>query len=201
MRFIGDAVHRALTSGRLDDTASAIDPAWFVNIQGGDRTCRRPICHGLRRLRSRAPQPRSRRRFSIEPRPHLPRTNPPATFFTILEVLVKLDRQRGKGVGATRAGGFGAVQYRDRRAIHEPSAAGRRGRLSAFLPSVRRRDSCGASGAASKPISPRSMWFSSTAERILKAAHPMRRSFCGWSKPSRPGPAAASWMRPTARSI
>ena len=31
---------------------------------------------------------------------------PPATFFTILEVLVKLDRQRGKGVGATRMAGL-----------------------------------------------------------------------------------------------
>ena len=31
---------------------------------------------------------------------------PPATFFTIVEVLAKLDRQRGKGVGATRMAGL-----------------------------------------------------------------------------------------------
>ena len=31
---------------------------------------------------------------------------PPATFFTIVEVLTKLDRQRGKGVGATRMAGL-----------------------------------------------------------------------------------------------
>ena len=57
---------------------------------------------------------------------------PPATFFTINQVLAKLDRERGKGAGATRLAALDAVQRRDRRAAHGRSAAGRQGALRAF---------------------------------------------------------------------
>ena len=69
-------------------------------LHGGHHICRRPTCRGPRRLRRRDGRDRSQGRFH----PGADRTanRPPATFFTINQVLAKLDRQRGKGPGATR---------------------------------------------------------------------------------------------------
>ena len=99
---------------------------------------------------------------------------PPATFFTINQVLAKLDRQRGKGAGATRLAALDAVQCRDRRvpALIDAPPAGKAPFGSS--PSVRPRGSCGTSGAAWKLISPRNTRSSSNAEPILRPARQCR---------------------------
>src|SRR6476620_8028709 len=51
---------------------------------------------------------------------------PPATFFTIVEVLAKLDRQRGKGVGAMRMAGLTSSNVAtDAQPVGDPPPAGK----------------------------------------------------------------------------